>query len=296
MKDPVFSVVTPTYNRADLLSRVYLSLKKQSFKSFEWIVIDDGSTDNTLDVISEFKKDANFTIKYIKTKNSGKVSALNTSIEYCEGFFYLVFDSDDWCDSNALEVFYKEYLELKKEVNYDSYCALSALKRYQSGSIVGDDYARVNKYGLTYIDRINNNIQGDKWECLIFNKMHHLLYPVAESEKYMAPSYIWLQLAKDNLKTVFINKALSTIEYQSDGISKNNLKNRLNSIKSTIKYYQFSYQLKNLSYTKSGRYYANYIRFCMHNESMGKMSLLYSPFYAIGVGLYIKDKKNHSAV
>lgn len=296
MKDPVFSVVTPTYNRADLLSRVYLSLKKQSFKSFEWIVIDDGSTDNTLDVISEFKKDANFTIKYIKTKNSGKVSALNTSIEYCEGFFYLVFDSDDWCDSNALEVFYKEYLELKKEVNYDSYCALSALKRYQSGSIVGDDYARVNKYGLTYIDRINVGIKGDKWECLIFDKLKNEFYPVFNDEKYMAPSYVWLILANKGYKTVYINKSLSTIEYQLDGISKNNLNHRLNSLKNTIKYYNDFYDLEGLRYVRSGRFYTNFIRFSFHKSGNKKMKVKYTPFYILGFALFIKDKisKNYT--
>lgn len=289
MHKPLFSIVTPTYNRAHLLSRVFNSLKTQSLKRFEWVVIDDGSTDNTCEVVKQFRTEADFEIKYIKTSNRGKANALNESIQYCKGILYLVFDSDDWCDSNALEVFYNEYLTLKERLDFKDYAALSALKRYKSGDIVGSDYTDLSKYDLTYIDRINKCIKGDKWECLIFEHMRHLKYPVEESEKYMAPSYIWLQLAESNFKTVFINEALSTVEYQSDGISKNNLKNRLNSINSTIRYYKYSYKLSSLSYPKAGRYYANFIRFSMHNGSQGEVSRTYLPFYTLGLSLYLKD-------
>lgn len=289
MVKPFFSVVTPTYNRANLIGRVFESLRNQMFTNFEWVVIDDGSTDDTESVILSMKECAKFDIKYIRTRNQGKANALNESLKHCSGLLYLVFDSDDWCDSDALDVFYEEYIILKKRSDFEEYGALSALKRYQSNAIVGDNYDKIDKYKLTYIDRINRNIQGDKWECLILIKMKNLSYPVAKDEKYMAPSYIWLKLADIGLKTVFINKSLSTIEYQPDGISKNNLKHRLSSLDTTIKYYKDSYGLKDLKYTKASKYYANFIRFSLHGKRNFKISTRYLPFMSLGILMYLKD-------
>lgn len=264
MSNIIFSVVTPTYNRANLLDRVFTSLKKQDFSGFEWIVIDDGSTDNTEDKVCEFSNRANFKITYVKTENNGKASALNESISYCSGELYLVFDSDDWCDSKALSKIYSEYLSLKARRDFEEYGALSCLKRGRDGLIIGDNYNKLSKYGLTYIDRINKGVKGDKWECLITKNVIDYKYPVQNNEKYMAPGYVWLKLANLGLKTVFINEALSTIEYQNDGISKNNFSNRYRSRETSVIYYKEAFNARGLSFFSKSKYYINYVRFCLH--------------------------------
>lgn len=288
--EPFFSVVTPTFNRCGLISRVYDSLSAQSYKAFEWIVIDDGSTDGTEELILSYKSTSWFPIKYVKTKNRGKAHALNTSQSYCSGQLYLVFDSDDWCDENALEIFYKEYVNLQNRNDFHEYCGLSALKRYKNKENVGDDYTKLKKYGLTYIDRANGKIKGDKWECLIFNSMKNINYPIFDNEKYMAPGYIWLSLADLGYKTVFINESLSTIEYQADGISKNSFINRYKSALSTTLYYKTVFGINGLNYLVKARYYMNYIRFSAHTKKMGTFDGHYAPSYIFGLFFFLYDK------
>lgn len=285
-----FSVVTATFNRGDLIHRVFESLMEQSFKDFEWVVVDDGSEDNTESVISGFESKSFFDIKYIKTDNAGKASALNTSLEHCDGVLYLVIDSDDWCDSNALDVLYQEYAVLQKMGVADEYFAISSLKRYQNGKVVGDDYSKLEKYGMTYIDRLNRGVVGDKWECLFFDKIKGHYYPIALGEKYMAPGYLYLILARDGYKTVFVNKSLSVVEYQFDGISRNSLRHRMASLSNTIRYYRYVYMSVPARYTIVGRWYANLVRFSFHASKFPSISIRYFPFYIVGLILFLVDK------
>jgi|SRR5690606_4298924 len=286
---PFFSVVTATYNRANLIHRVFESLMCQTYQNFEWVVIDDGSTDDTDVVIKNFVDQSFFHIKYVRIENGGKANALNSSLQHCEGILYLVLDSDDWCDADALEVLFNEYSSLDENERCQ-YFALSCLKRYQDGRVVGDDYSNLNKYGSTYIDRLNKNVKGDKWECLVFDKVRDCLYPLAANEKYMAPGYVWLKMAELGYMTVFINKSLSVIEYRSDGISLNNIKHRLSSLGNTIRYYKEFAKLRGATYWVRGRYYANYVRFSTHARLFPEFSMSLFPFAFVGLLLYLFDR------
>lgn len=290
MSRVTFSVVTPTYNRDKLLSRVYDSLQQQDFKDFEWIVIDDGSTDMTEDLIEGFSKNSSFNVIYIKTPNKGKANALNESLKYCSGLLYLVFDSDDWCDRDALSSLFLEYVALSKRQDFIKYGALSCLKRHRSGFNVGDNYDNLSKYGLSYIDRVNKRIKGDKWECLVFDIIKNIRYPVQDGDSYMAPGYVWLILAGLGYKTVFINKQLSTIEYQNDGISKNNFSNRYKSSKSSLLYYKCVFNQKGLSFFSKARYYINYLRFSFHANERVSFDFPYFILYPISLLMYLRDK------
>ncbi|HHX8321038.1 TPA: glycosyltransferase family A protein, partial [Vibrio alginolyticus] len=208
-----FTFFTPTYNRADLISRVFVSLKEQELKNFEWIIIDDGSTDNTIEVVNEFINYADFPIKFISKSNQGKVRAINDALELASNEWFIVFDSDDWCDKNTTKVLTDEISSLEKMGIINSYCSISVLKRYKNGKIVGDDYSSINKYGCDYISRSMLGIKGDKWEIIKTSCHKNFRYELIGNEKYQAPSYVWIKMAEKYL-TVFLNKSLSTIEYQ----------------------------------------------------------------------------------
>ena len=106
-KSPYFTVFTPTFNRAYTLQGVYESLAMQTFRDFEWIIVDDGSTDNTENLISEWKKEANFVIRYYYQTNQGKHIASNKGVKEAQGELFLFLDSDDRCVPQTLEVFKK---------------------------------------------------------------------------------------------------------------------------------------------------------------------------------------------
>ena len=98
----MISIITPTYNRADLLPRVFDSLQKQTSKDFEWLIIDDGSSDNTDEVVNTFTT-TDFNIYYYKKENGGKHTALNYGISRAKGDYILIVDTDDYLTENAIE-------------------------------------------------------------------------------------------------------------------------------------------------------------------------------------------------
>lgn len=118
MEKGKITVFTPTYNRERSISRVYESLKKQTYKNFEWLIIDDGSTDNTKEVVEKFKKENLIKIRYIYQKNQGKHIAINNAVNNTDSELFLIADSDDAFVSYALEVFIFEWKRIKEKDKY----------------------------------------------------------------------------------------------------------------------------------------------------------------------------------
>ena len=99
----LITIFTPTYNRKEQIKRLYNSLKNQSYKDFEWLIVDDGSTDDTSELVHDFVEEKAILIKYIKQSNGGKHTAYNTALNYAEGKYFFCIDSDDWIGDNFLE-------------------------------------------------------------------------------------------------------------------------------------------------------------------------------------------------
>jgi len=99
-----FTVFTPTSNRAHTLSRVYESLKRQTFRDFEWLIVDDGSTDNTREVVEGWQREKLFIIRYFWQKNAHKKVAFNRGVLEADGKFFITLDSDDEALPEALDI------------------------------------------------------------------------------------------------------------------------------------------------------------------------------------------------
>ena len=112
----LLTVFTPTYNREYLLGRVYASLQKQTCRDFEWVIVDDGSTDNTEAVVGEVIADADFPIRYFRQPNGGKHRAVNRGVREARGEAFFIVDSDDSVSPNGLAVIAEEY----RSVRHDS--------------------------------------------------------------------------------------------------------------------------------------------------------------------------------
>ena len=106
MNDNLITVFTPTYNRGYTLENLFNSLLVQTNKNFEWLIVDDGSTDNTEDLVNRFKDVSSFKIRYIKKKNGGKHTAINCGVNLAEGFLFFIVDSDDQLTKDAIENLY----------------------------------------------------------------------------------------------------------------------------------------------------------------------------------------------
>lgn len=266
----LISVFTPTYNRADLIHRVFDSLNMQSFKDFEWIVVDDGSTDDTGSLLEYFRDNADYPIKIHRQENSGKARSINVGLELADGELFVCFDSDDWCTANAFSRIAEVWRGLSVEER-GVYCGISCLKILQDGALVGEDYTRMGQKGESYINRFNKRIKGDKWEVIRTDLHKSALYDLFGNERYMAPEYAWLKIGM-TYKTVFLNEALSVVEYQAEGISQNNLSHRVSSPISATRFYQLAWRVSDSAINRF-RAAINCFRFSLHGKVSSELPL-----------------------
>ncbi len=201
-----FTVFTPTFNRAYTLHRVFESLQKQTFKNFEWLVIDDGSTDNTKQSVKSFQKNANFPIRYYFQKNSGKHIAHNRAVKIAKGEMFLTFDSDDECKPETLERF-KFYWDLIPKEENKKFCGVTCLCNDENGKIVGDKFPK-NILDCSSLDlRYKLKIKGEKWGFVKTEILENYLFPEISSSTYIYESIVWFEIAKKH-KTRFVNEVL----------------------------------------------------------------------------------------
>ncbi len=159
--NPKITVLTPTYNRAKYLSKLYESLKKQTNKNFEWFIIDDGSIDETKEKVEKWKKDGVISINYMHKENGGKHKALNVAIKNINTILTFIVDSDDWLTEDAIETieyYYNKYKDNKKIGGF------SFLRKYSNGLVNGREFPK-DELIDSYINvRINANMLDDKAE------------------------------------------------------------------------------------------------------------------------------------
>lgn len=218
MTHPLFTVFTPTYNRAHTISRVYESLKVQTFRDFEWLIVDDGSKDNTKDVIKGFAAEADFPIRYVYKENGGKHTARNLAMQYAKGELFLVLDSDDSCVPEALERFAYHWFSIPEERRKE-FSGVCALCRTQSGAIVGKkfpaDVFESNNLEIVYRYRIT----GEKWR---FHRTDVLKeFPFPEPKRKVSnyqDGIIWMKIAR-KYKELYINEPLRIYHESGDGLS-----------------------------------------------------------------------------
>lgn len=212
------TVFTPTYNRGYVIEQLYNSLKRQTFKNFEWIVVDDGSTDNTTEIFKKIQEENNFfkTI-YIKTENGGKHRAINHGINYANGELFYIVDSDDYLPDNALEIIATVEKTIPDEVK-NKFGGVCGIKGYQDGSFIGttfsDDYL-----DITMLDRGKYNISGDKAEVFYTSLLKNYPFPEFSGENFITEAVVWDRIAFDGYKLRFFNDITMICEYRSDGLS-----------------------------------------------------------------------------
>ena len=203
---PFFTVFTPTYNRAHTLGRVYESLKDQTLFDFEWIIVDDGSSDNTRSLVESWIREASpFPIKYFYQTNRGKHVAINHAVREAHGFFFIILDSDDTCVPEALERFAYHWQAID-ESSRDSFCGVTSLCRYQDGRLVGipfpGDSVASNHLEMIYKFKIKNEM----WLCIRTAVMREFPFPEPDV-RYFPEATVWTRMARV-YKTLYINEML----------------------------------------------------------------------------------------
>lgn len=214
-KMPILTVFTPAYNRAHTLSRTYESLITQECKDFVWLIVDDGSSDNTRELVESWqKKDNGFEIRYIYKENGGMHTAHNTAYANIDTELNVCIDSDDKLAENAI---YK-ILEKWDEVKDKDYAGIIGLDADFEGNIIGKGFEE-NLFETTLMGYYAAGGFGDKklvYRTDVINEFPP--YPVFEGEKYVALAYKY-RLIDQKYKLAVLNEVLCNVEYQADGSS-----------------------------------------------------------------------------
>ena len=206
----MLTIFTPTYNRAHTLPRLYQSLVAQTDFNFEWLIVDDGSQDETESVVKSFNQ-KHFNIRYIKQQNSGKHIATNVGLKAANGELFTVLDSDDWFYSDAVEFFNTQFRK-NKDMK-----ALITLDTYEDGTVIGETLPTLTK--VNWVDlRYKYKVRHDK--CYVFSshEISHMTFPQHGNSRHMPPSYQWFEFSQ-LYDCHLANKSTKYVEYQSDGIS-----------------------------------------------------------------------------
>lgn len=211
----ILTILTPTYNRCNKLNRLYSSLCEQTNEKFQWLIIDDGSIDNTEQYIRSLPK-TSFQIDYHKKINGGKHTALNFSHRYIDGEIVCIVDSDDYLIPEAVETIIREWRLYRDNnvINGMSFC-----RCYSNGNLISKLVPKD-----TYIDnhisyRINKFITGDRCEVLRTDLFKKCIFPVFENEKFISENKLWIESAI-GYQTVYRNKAIYVCEYLDNGLTK----------------------------------------------------------------------------
>lgn len=220
------TILTPSYNRGGALDNLFKSLQKQTLKDFEWLLIDDGSTDDTKNIVTEMQQSADFPVRYIYKENGGKHTALNVGVQQIASELTFIVDSDDTLVPNAIETIFEYHEKYGKQ---DKLCGYSFLRQYPNGEINGKPFVPDEKVG-TFIDcRINaNDTHADKAEVFFTKCLREYPFPEYNNEKFLGEDIVWIRMAL-KYQMVHINKAIYVGTYLDDGLTKNR---RTNNIKS----------------------------------------------------------------
>lgn len=212
-----FTILTPTYNRAHTLSRVYQSLAEQDLRDFEWLIIDDGSTDNTKAVVKQWQQEADFPIRYIWQPNQHKKTALNRGISVTQGELIVALDSDDALEPNALNDMARIWRDIPLQERRH-YAAITGLCKSPSGAIVGDIYP-YDVFDANPLDlQFKFAVKGEKFGCLSTSVMQR--FPFPESILGFVPeSLVWRSIARAGYKTRFVNQVYRVYYDSSDSLS-----------------------------------------------------------------------------
>lgn len=206
MSAPLFTVFTPTFNRAHTLARVYDSLSAQTLRDFEWLVIDDGSTDGTAELMKRWEADSDFPIRYLPRPHRGAHVVHNESVREARGRFWVKLDSDDGCVPEALERMLHHW-ETIPETEREGFSGVTGLCRDQNGRQVGSLFPR-DPLDCTSVElEYRHKVRGEKWGFLRTDVVRQFAFPEDIGGNFVPESYIWSQVSR-RYKTRHFNEAL----------------------------------------------------------------------------------------
>ncbi|OGU12280.1 MAG: hypothetical protein A2075_11570 [Geobacteraceae bacterium GWC2_58_44] len=290
------TVFTPTYNRSRTLERTYLSLREQSFKDFEWLVVDDGSTDDTASLVAKWQQDENFfPIRYFFKPNGGKHTAHNLGVTLARGEYFAILDSDDWYVADTLEILSRHWLAMPDAMKL-RYSSVEGICCREDGTMIGRPFPLdVYDRNLLTIRSLNDK-PADTMGMHRLEVLRGFPFPDDFDGCFVPESLVWDRIAA-KYDTRFINFIVGYKEYLPGGLTRRSLKAGLARSGPAVLYNREMSLRKSLPLAKRLKCKANVYRYALHNSmpiltelSAERSRLAGLAFAAVGYLVYLKDK------
>jgi len=291
-----FTVFTPTFNRAHLLPAVYSSLLAQRTNDFEWIIVDDGSTDGTETLVTSWIQKSDFPIRYIRQPNSGKHVAINRAVSVARGTLFVIIDSDDELAPGALKSIREVWLSIPEELRV-RYAGVAGLCAYKDGRIVGTPFPKDNLDTNNVELRARYRVKGDKFEVFRLEVLREFPFP-EDLGSFVTEGLIWNRIAR-KYQIRCVNVIWAIKEYHPDGLSAKSILLRAKYPIAACTYYDelLNWTGRGITLPYRMRAAANFDRFSMHKGdflpflfSCRRYRLACAIAWPVGALLYLRDR------
>ena len=252
----MITVFTPTFNRAYIIENLYKSLQAQTDKDFEWVVVDDGSSDNTKELFEKFASNDNgFTITYQIQPNGGKHRAINRGVELAKGELFFIVDSDDYLTENAIE----KIKSWANSLGEGKWAGVSGVRGYNETTPIGQA-PTAQFVDATNLERDDKKLLGDKAEVYFTDILRKYPFPEFDGENFITEEVVWNAIAYDGYKIRWYSDIIYVCEYIADGLTKSGDTKYINNPQGTL--YWAKQQLKFFAGNKRKKYSAIH-RYCV---------------------------------
>lgn len=285
------TVFTATYNRASLLGNLYKSLLAQTCMDFEWLIINDGSTDNTESVVQTFMDENKIRIVYRNKSNGGKHTAINLGVTMACGELFFIVDSDDYLAFNSIERILYYYETIK---NDESFAGVCGLKVFESGKPVGGgpDFGILDCNALDF--RFKYRVKGDMAEVFRTTVLREFSFPEIPGERFCPEALVWNRIAQQYRLRFFYEK-IYVCDYLPDGLTAKITQLRMNSREASLIHYSELYKLK-IPLLQKIKAAINFWRFSFCSDRalpslINQISLFSLVYYPLGFLLHVNDQR-----
>lgn len=231
----MITVFTATYNRSHTLPRLYQSLVKQTCLDFEWLLIDDGSQDNTEKLVKQWQQEPNnFPLVYIKQANGGKHRAINKGLNLARGEWFFIVDSDDWLPQNAIQRISTHGQTISQNSHFAGICGFKAK---EDGFPLGNCVTLNRTLDASMIDiRKKYHLKGDMAEVFKTAILRQFPFPEFKGENFLNEAAVWNKIAGKYILR-YIPEIFYFCEYREDGLTKSIRQKHRNNPKGTMYLY-----------------------------------------------------------
>lgn len=291
--NPKITVFTPSFNRAYIIGKLYESLCRQTFKNFEWLVVDDGSTDDTAALLAKFSAEGKIRLRYFKQANGGKHRAINHGVREAQGSLFFIVDSDDYLADNALERLDFYYEQIKENQDF---CGVSGLRAFPSGEKIGGECSSWKILDCNCLDfRYQHKVRGDMAEAFKTSVMREFPFPEIDGERFCPESVVWNRMAQKYKLRYFYEK-IYFCEYLPDGLTASSVRSRRASPESAMLTYADMLRFPRVPVAQKIKAAINFWRFAFASkrrffDKLKQAGAGTLPFVLAGFAFFLRDGK-----